>query len=100
MQPATKNKPVHEVRIGMVKAAIWKHEHENGARYTTNFSRFYKDKEGDEWKFTEYFGRDDLLLLAKLADQTHTWICEQTQNQEKPQDREGGGGGRFRGNPR
>ena len=24
------------------------------------------------------FGRDDLLVVAKLADLAHTWICEQT----------------------
>lgn len=67
-----KNKPVHEVRLGVVKAAIWPNETDNGVRHNVTFQRLYKD--GDEWKSTDSFGRDDLLLLAKVADEAHTWI--------------------------
>jgi hypothetical protein len=69
------NKPVHEVRIGAIRAAIWKNQTETGARYNATFSRLYKS--GEQWGSTESFGRDDLLLLAKVADQTHSWICAQ-----------------------
>src|SRR5262245_30155494 len=96
MQQGTKNKPVHDVRLGLVKAAIWINEHENGIWYQVNINRSYKDKEGDEWKSTDYFNRDDLLLVAKVADLAHTWICEQHQDRNQNQDREGGNGGRFR----
>lgn len=72
--------PVHEVRLGAVKAAIWKNPTDNGTRYNVNVSRIYKD--GDQWKSTESFGRDDLLVLAKVVDQAHTWIFENA----KPQD--------------
>mgnify|MGYP001052741661 CR=1 FL=1 len=72
-----KSKPIHEVRIGAIKAAVWKNETEVGVRYNATFSRLYKD--GDQWKSTESFGRDDLLALAKVADQTHSWICAQHQ---------------------
>ena len=94
-QAPTKNKPIHDIRLGLIRAAIWKNEHENGVRYSVSITKIYKDKEGDEWKSTDYFGRDELLLVAKVADQTHTWIYEQAQ--ERAQDREGGNGGRFRG---
>ena len=40
------------------------------------FSRIYKD--GDQWKHAENFRRDELLVVAKVADQAHTWIVEQT----------------------
>lgn len=73
----TKTKPIHEVRLGCIKAAVWKNEIETGARYNVTFRRLYKD--GDQWKTTESFGRDDLLLLGKVADQTHTWIVAQHQ---------------------
>ena len=73
----TKTKPIHEVRLGFIKAAVWKNETEAGVRYNVTFSRLYKD--GDQWGSTESFGRDDLLLLAKVADQTHSWICAQNQ---------------------
>lgn len=75
----TKDKPSHEVRIGAIKAAIWKNDTVNGARYNTTFSRLYKDKEGDEWRSTDSFGRDDLLVLAKVANEAHTWIFGQAQ---------------------
>ena len=54
-----KQKPVHEVRIGAIKAAVWKNDTEKGARYNTTFTRLYR--ENDEWQYTDSFGRDDLL---------------------------------------
>ena len=69
-------KPVEEVRVGTVKAAIWPNPTESGAvRYNVTFSRIYKDADGN-WKSTSSFGRDDLLVLAKVADQAHTKIFE------------------------
>ena len=69
-----KQKPVHEVRLSSVKAAIWGNRTEAGMRHNVTFSRIYKD--GEDWKHTDGFGRDDLLLLAKVADAAHTWIFE------------------------
>jgi hypothetical protein len=69
-----KQKPIHEVRLGSVKAAIWENQTESGTRHNVTVSRIYKD--GEEWKSTDSFGRDDLLLLAKVLDQAHTWIFE------------------------
>ena len=76
-----KQKPVHEVRLGSIKAAIWANETENGVRHNVTVSRIYRDAE--EWKSTDSFGRDDLLVLAKVVDQAHSWICAQTQRPEK-----------------
>jgi len=78
----TKTKPTHEVRLGAIKAAIWRNDTEAGVRYNATFSRLYKD--GESWKSTESFGRDDLLTLAKVADQTHSWICAQQQEERGP----------------
>lgn len=80
--PKTKDKPAHEVRIGAIKAAIWKNDTSNGVRFNTTFSRLYKDKDDDQWKSTDSFGRDDLLALAKVADMVHTWICQQSQDKD------------------
>jgi hypothetical protein len=53
-------------------------------RYNVTFARLYK--EGEEWRTTESFGRDDLLVVAKVADQAHSWIFDQTQEtQEAPE---------------
>ena len=70
----TKAKPVAEVRLGSIKAAIWKNETEAGTRHSVTFERLYRD--GLVWKSTASFGRDDLLLLAKVADLAHTKIHE------------------------
>lgn len=74
-----KPKPIHEVRLGAIKAAVWRNETENGVRFNATLTRLYKD--GEQWKSTDSFGRDDLLLLAKVADETHSWICAQAQEQ-------------------
>lgn len=74
-----KQKPIHEVRLGSIKAAVWRNDTDNGVRYNATLTRLYKD--GDQWKSTDSFGRDDLLLLAKVADETHSWICAQAQEQ-------------------
>ena len=67
-----KNRPVHEIRLGRIKAAIWENDTQNGTRHNVTVSRLYKD--GDAWKDSTSFGRDDLPLVAKVADQAHSWI--------------------------
>ena len=71
------NKPVHKIRIGNITASIWANEGQNGTFYNVTVSRSYKD--GDQWKDTNSFNRDDLLVVAKLSDLAHTWVCEQEQ---------------------
>lgn len=70
--PKNNNGLIHEIRLEAIKAAIWQNETSNGTRHNVTVSRLYKD--GDEWKQTESFGRDDLLLLAKVVDEAHSWI--------------------------
>ena len=82
------NKPVAVVRIGAVKAAIWPNQTESGVvRHNVTFSRIYKDAEGN-WKSTSSFGRDDLLVVAKLADMAHTKIFEVANGHQADQDSE------------
>jgi hypothetical protein len=71
------NRPIHTIRYGAVRAAIWRNVVDNGnasgPMYKVTFSRSYKD--GNEWKDSAAFGPDDLLELAKAADDAHTWVC-------------------------
>ena len=73
-----KSGPAHEIRLGRIRATIWENDTQNGVRYNVTFQRIYKD--GEEWKESVSFGRDDLLLVAKAADQAHTWIYEQAKD--------------------
>ena len=75
------NKPIHEIRMGHVKATIWANEGKAGPRHGIKMSRIYKD--GNKWCTTETFSRDDLPLLAKVADSAHTWIYAQAQEHTK-----------------
>ena len=49
----TKQQPVHEIRLGAIKAAIWENQTTTGTRH-------------------------NLQLLAKVVDLAHTWIFQQT----------------------
>lgn len=71
------NKPVHELRLGRIKAAIWENNTSNGVRHNVTIQRIYRD--GDQWKTSDSFGRDDLPLLIKVADMAHTWVFQQYQ---------------------
>ena len=81
-QNPNRPRPVFELRLGAIKAAIWRNDTENGARYNTTFSRAYR--EGEQWHNTDSFGRDDLLVVAKLADQAHSWIFAQARDGAVP----------------
>ena len=75
-----KNRPAHEIRIGAVKAVIWANQTDSGVFYNVNLSRIYKD--GDDWKTTDGFRRDDLPLVAKLADKAFDWILNPAEVEE------------------
>jgi len=72
------NRPVHEVRLGRIKATVWANASENGPWHSVQVSRLYKDGE-QQWRSSDRFHRDDLPLVAKVADRAHSWIYEQTE---------------------
>lgn len=69
-----KTRPIHEIRFGRIRAAIWENSGEHGTRYNTTVCRCYKSDEG--WRETQSFSRDDLLIVAKVLDLCHSWIYE------------------------
>jgi len=86
MAKSSATKPVHEIRMGRIKAAIWENETQNGVRHNVTCQRIYKD-ESQEWQTSDSFGRDDLPLLAKVVDQAHTWIYQHANGSDGPKDR-------------
>ena len=74
-------RPTATVRIGTVKAAIWENQAGERTRCNVTFSKRYRDAEG-QWKTTHSFGRNDLLVLAKVADQAHSRIVELEQAED------------------
>lgn len=71
-----KQRPVHEVKAGMAKAAVWRNETSNGPRYSVTFQRLYKD--GENWKTTASFNPRDLVDLIECAVFAAKWIREET----------------------
>ena len=73
-------KPIDEVRLGRVKAAIWQNavdtpDGRGFVRYGVTFEKLYLNRDG-QWRGTGSFGKDDLLLLAKVAEQAFDRIQE------------------------
>lgn len=74
------NRPVHEIRLGRIRAAIWANMTDTGLRHNVTITRLYKDDKSGEWRDSQSFGRDDMPLVAKVCDFAHTWIYEQGNN--------------------
>ena len=66
------SQPVHVIRFGYIKACIWRNQTKSGERHSVTIVRLYRN--GDVWKESTRFGRDDLPLVVKVADLAHSWI--------------------------
>lgn len=76
-----KQRPVHEIRLGAIKAVIWANKLESG-RVVHNVVpvRVYRDEPGN-WRETHSFGRNDLLVAAKALDLAHSYVVDAEQSQ-------------------
>jgi hypothetical protein len=72
-------KPVHEIRRGLIKARIWRRRTRSGMRHSISITRLFRN--GDTWKESTRFGRDDLPLAMHVLDLAHSWIFKQLQHQ-------------------
>jgi len=76
-------RPVHEIRMGAIKAVIWQNAVQDGTqvRHNVVLQRLYR-KEGEKhWETSDSFGRDDLLVVACVAQKAADWIFEQSKSQ-------------------
>lgn len=65
-------KPVHEVKIGRVRATIWPAETRRGTLYSVVVARWY-ESEG-KWKSSTSLDHADLLHAAKALDVAESWV--------------------------
>ena len=69
----TKKKPVHDFRLGRIRAAIWLNEDDNGqAWFNVSITRRYRNGEG--WRDSASFSRDDLPVVGRAVDMAYAWI--------------------------
>jgi hypothetical protein len=81
MTTTAKQLPAKTITLANLKAAIWRNSNEKGPKFSATFERIYKDGE-DQWKSSHSYTRDDVLVLAKLADWVFTWIATEGKNAE------------------
>ncbi len=67
-----------------IRCLIMARNTSKGIRHKIAFKRSYQDA-GKTFD-SESFRVDDLLLIAKLANQAHTWIYEHPEVAEQPDD--------------
>jgi hypothetical protein len=67
--------PVHEIRLGSVRACIWEERSEAGISQESDFSVSIV-RHGSPQEPAR-FGVDDLPLVAQVMDLAHLWIHEQ-----------------------
>ena len=74
-----KQKPVHEIRNGGIKASIWLNVGKDGKsdHHSITISRSYKL--GEEWRQTTSFFPADLPRLAEVLAQAGQWVSAQEQ---------------------
>jgi len=73
-------RPIQEFRLGRIKAAVWANETQLGTRYSVTIVRLFKEDGEAAWRTSTAFNRDDLPLVAKVADMAHTYIFGLVQN--------------------
>ena len=73
--PSGAKSPVKTFRLGRIKAAVWENVSDERMFYNVTFARTYRDEQ-QAYYDTDSFGRDDLPLVAKVADQAHSYIFE------------------------
>jgi len=75
---SSNSQPVHKIRHGAISASIWRQETAKGDIFNVTFQRAYMD--GDTWKNSASFGRNNLLVVSLIAARAFEWIG----NQPKP----------------
>ena len=88
-QDADKRRPVFEARYGRLRASVWRHDSDKGPWFNVALSRSYKDESG-AWQTSSSFGARDLLEVAKLCNEAHTWIYRELAKERTQASHEGG----------
>ncbi len=70
-----KKQPIHKLRDGRLSAAVWENQTKDGKTVASvTFTRTYRTESG--LRNSGSFGRSDLLALAKLATEAHSFLLE------------------------
>jgi hypothetical protein len=80
-----RNRPVHEVRLGRIRASCWLNTNSKGESwYSVVLTRSYKTAEG-EWRNSHSLGLDDLLVAGEVLKAAALWIYAERQGEHRAQ---------------
>lgn len=65
--------PVHSFRESDISVSIWLREYNSRHYLSCSFERSYKDSHG-QWRYSRYFGLDDLGKVVALAQKASEYI--------------------------
>jgi hypothetical protein len=82
------NKAFHVIDHGRVKATIWHEKKRGKIRFNVAFTRIPRPDE--RWWDTTNFQQDDMLAIARLAEDVHMWIGQHAQFTPEPEAEEEG----------
>ena len=69
-----KKKPLHVVRFGNIRAAIWSNRNGKDEEwYSVTIMRRYRD--GEVWKNATSFSHEDLPVVRNVPDVAYSWLC-------------------------
>jgi hypothetical protein len=77
----SKNRPVQNIRVGGINAAIWEQEGSKGNFMNVSFSRSYK--QGNEWKTSHTYTVNQLDDLRRAATEAETYINENKRSDQQ-----------------
>ncbi len=82
----TKNQ-THEIKRGLIKAKICGKRTKAGINFSVSIVRVFRN--GDQWKESTRYGRDDIPVIRLVLDEAFGWIYSQQEsellNSGKPQ---------------
>lgn len=82
------NAPIERFAVGNgIRASIWKNESKNnGSWMNVSITRTYRD--GEDYKDTTSFRREDLLFVAKAAELAFSWCLAYADKAKQESDQE------------
>ena len=63
---------IHEIRRGLIRVRVRVQGKLESPRYSLSVVRLYRN--GDQWKESSRFGRDDIPLMRLALDEAYGWI--------------------------
>ena len=71
----SKRSYIHEIRRGLIRVRVRVQRTQRALRYSLSVVRVYRN--GDQWKESSRFGRDDIPLMRLALDEAYGWILLQ-----------------------